>query len=535
MFISLTAWLNKLNTLYLCSLLVLITSLCYLNTLNNGLFFDDEQFIYNNQAVKTFSLAGFFGQSLVSEGGKISNYYRPILFLGYGMEYSLFGPVGFIYHLDSFLLHAAGGVVLFLLLKKLFAKKTLAFTTSLLFLIHPIQTEAVAYASGRGDPLSFFFSLLTLYFSLTKEKKHQILAWTFLVLALLSKEVTLMLPGLIFLVQLFSKKSLTKHTIYQSLKTTLPFAVITLIYFILRLTVLNFANTLNFYQATNIYSSSLFVRLNTFFHLFPSYLQLLIFPKTLFMERDSGIVIQTLPTVLSVISFVGCLGAVGAAILLRKKYPILLFAIQWVVISFIPTSGILPINGIFYEHFLYYPSVGFFLLAVYGFFLLYEHSSATIRLVLGVSLCAVILILSIRTIIRNNDWHDPITFYRQLLSHVQSPRAYTNLAMTYADRGDNTDAITAYQRAIALSDTYPETHYDLGNSYAAMSQVKQAESEYKKALAIDPSFYLSYIKLYSLYKQTNDLPGLSWIEHELTNLGQKNSQYLQLLQQLKSH
>lgn len=531
-----SALLNKLNTLsslYLVTILFLFVTMCYANTLANGLFFDDEHFIYNNQAVRSFDMGGFFGQSLTSGAGKLSNYYRPFLFLGFSIEYQLFGNNGFIYHLDSFLIHFAGGVVLYFLIKKLFINKLFAFLTTLLFLIHPIQTEAVAYASGRGDPLSFFFMVLTLYLSLSSNKRHQLFAIVTLIAALLSKEIALMTPGLVFLVHLFSQQKFTWTTLKKSIITTLPFAAITVIYFILRITVLNFANTLNFYNSENIYSSNLFVRLDTFFHLFPNYLGLLLYPKQLFMERDSGIQIVTTLTIQALLSIFGFVTLLILGWVKRKEWPIVLFSILWIIITFIPTSGILPINGIFYEHFLYYPSVGFFFIFSYAFLVLIVRVPKIGKEILGVSLVLGILALSLRTVARNAEWHDPVTFYKQTLTHVQSPRAYNNLAMAYADQGNNKEAIAAYKKAIGLVDAYPESHYNLANAYMELGDQTNAEKEYKNALKIDPAFYLAYIKLYQLYTINNNLSGKAWVKTELTELGKKNNEFLNLLQQLE--
>ena len=97
--------ISKLSSLYLITLLFLLALVCYLNTFGNSLFYDDEQFIYNNDAVKTLDIEKIFSQSLVSSSGKISNYFRPLLFLGFGIEYQLFGSNGFIYHFNSFIIH----------------------------------------------------------------------------------------------------------------------------------------------------------------------------------------------------------------------------------------------------------------------------------------------------------------------------------------------------------------------------------------------------------------------------------------------
>jgi len=527
--------ISQLNNFYILSILFLFVIFCYGITLGNGLFFDDEQFIYNNQAVINFDIPHLVTKSLSSESGQVSNYYRPLLFTGFSIEYQLFKDNGFIYHLDSFFLHFMGGALLFLLLKKLFDDQLYAFLTSLLFLIHPIQTEAIAYASGRGDPLSFFFIILTLLLITSKMRKYYLLSFITLIAALLSKEIALMSPGLIFLIFLFSKKSFSKDAIVNSLVKTLPYALITGIYFILRISVLNFNNTLNFYNSANVYSSSLLVRLETFINLFPTYLGLLVYPQSLFMERDAGIQIMTSLNIQILITLIGIIAAISYAIWKRKKWPVMLFSLLWIMITFIPTSGILPINGIFYEHFLFFPSVGFFLLFSYFFILLYRKSKPIIKEGLCLLLFIIILLLCFRTITRNREWHDPITFYNQTLSHVQSPRAYNNLAMAYADLGQADHAISTYHKAIELGDAYPETHYNLANTYAGIHDTRNAEKEYKKALLISPTFYLSYVKLYSIYRATNDKSGITFVHDRLTKLGESNPEFLRLLTELEKN
>jgi len=535
MFSDLLSKISTLNNFYIFSILFLFVICCYGVTLGNGLFFDDEHFIYKNEAVKNLDLTTLFSKSLSSGSGEVSNYYRPLLFTGFSLEYQLFNDNGFIYHLNSFLLHFLGSILLFLLIKKLFENRLLALLTSLLFLIHPIQTEAISYASGRGDPLSFFFIISTLLLLLSKKKNYRLMSFVTLGAALLSKEIALMTPGLIFLVYLFSQRSFTKETLIKSFIQTLPYAIITGSYFILRITVLNFSNTLNFYNAANIYSSNLLVRLQTFFNVFPTYVGLLIYPKSLFMERDSGIQIMTSFNLRIIVSIISIIVALCLSAWKRKSDPIILFSILWVAVTFVPTSGILPINGIFYEHFLFFPSVGFFLLLSHLFLLLYKRATHIFKEILCLLLFLCIITLCVRTISRNLEWHDPITFYTQTLSHVQSARAFNNLAMAYAESEKPHDAISTYKKAIALSDTYPETHYNLGNVYASIQDTSNAEKEYKKALSISPQFYLSYITLYSIYKSTNNKEGLDFVHENLSSLGKSNPQFVVLLNQLEKN
>lgn len=521
------------NPLHLATVLFIATVVLYANTLVNGLFFDDQQFIYENAAVTSFDIPALFSRSLVDGDGRLSNYYRPILFLGFTVEYNLFENSGAIYHLTSFLLHAGSGILLFFLLLKLFKNQTVAFFSSLLFLIHPVQTEAVAYASGRGDPLSLFFVLLTVLLSLGKSRGQKIAGAISLILGLLSKETALITPGLIFISHVVLKKSLSIQALKESFLQTLPFTLIASGYFALRLTVLNFADTLNFYRGENAYTSSIFIRINEFFHLVPQYLSLIFYPKDLFMERDLTISLVKGVTIPSATAFMGAVATFLLSLRLFRKHPVIIFGFMWTVIGFIPSSGIIPINGIFYEHFLYYPSIGIFIILSYLAFLLFKNIPLLGKAVLVFLAAAFIGLLFLRTIVRNTDWKDPITFYTRTSQHVQSARIYNNLAMAYAEEDLTKEAILTYKKALMISDAYPQTHYNLANIYLRNGDLAQAIPEYKKAVEIDPYFYLGYVRLFEIYESQQNTKELEDIEIILQKLGEKNPQFKTLLQNLK--
>lgn len=522
----------ELHNLYFFTFLFFVTFLCYANTLGNGLFYDDEDFIYNNVYVQNFAIDKYFTENVIAGTGKVSNYYRPILLLGYGMEYKLFGPLPFIYHLDSLLLHGLAGVFLFLLLKKLFRNNFIAIVTSTLFIIHPIQTEAVSYVSGRGDALSAVFLFLSLLFYLERKPLTYFLSAISLIFALLSKETALIAPGLFLLITFFQRKSLGK------IKKDLPFLFvvffITGAYFFLRLTTLNFQNTLNFYGGENIYTKSIIVRLLTFLSILPIYIGLLFFPKTLFIDRDVPVITGFNPIIIITILTIAC--CTFFSIKFYKKYPVFLFSLLWFFITFIPASGILPINGVMYEHFLYIPSIGIFLTFSYICFLILQKITKQVFFVFSILfLGTCFLFLTLRTIVRNNDWHDPITFYNQVIqNNPNGARIHNNLAMAYAENQENKKAIIEYKKAIALNDSYPQTHYNLANVYVSLNRLSDAEIEYKKATEIDPGFQRAYIALYKLYKQAGEKREIEKMLMLIQKHANENNGYKQLLQYLKT-
>ncbi len=527
--------LELVSSVYISFFLLCLTFVIYSNTLVNGLFFDDEHFIYNNQLVKAFNFPGIFTQSISKGDGFSTNYYRPLLLLSFTLEYKLFGNAGFIYHFMSILFHASGGIVLYLLLLKISKNKIISLITSLLFLIHPLQTEAVAYASGRGDPMSVFFILLTILFSFQGKKRF--FSMFFLICALLSKETAIITPILMFISHLTERKDLSIQTVKEVFKKALPSIGIVLFYIFLRLTIFNFADTLNFQQEHNSYTDNIFVRINTFFWLLPSYIGLLLYPKDLFMERDQLVSFQTSFSFSASISILLMFSFFLLAIKYFKKNALFFFSISWFYANFILFSGILiPINGYFYEHYLYAASIGVFLCIALGINKVITYEQQNVIRIFTLTIFSFILVFFIyRTWIRNFEWHDPKTFYEQTLRHIKSPRIYNNLGMAYSEEGQTDKAIAAYRNAINLSDTYAETHYNLANMYKEKGEFKNAENEYRRSLQINPYFYHSYIQLYAIYKQQQNNQGIQDIEKSLKKLGEKNSEYNKLLDILRNN
>jgi tetratricopeptide (TPR) repeat protein len=513
--------LKLLKSNYIFLTLLFVTFITYANIVTNQLFYDDEELIYQNSYVKDLrNFPKYFTQNMIAGAGKTSNMYRPILLTSFAIDYAIWknSPLG--YHLTSIILHAVNAILIFIFINWLFKNKLLTALTSLLFIIHPVQTEAIAYASGRTDPLYLFFGLssLLLFISLFKKGRYFIPRYIFsillFILSLLSKETAIIFPALFILI-FFTQKEY-KITFKKLLLLLLPFILLIIIYVSLRLTILNFANTLNFYKGNNIYSQNLFVRMMTLCAAFFQYLSVLIFPYDLIFARNVPII--TSPLNFWVIAFIFATSLLLIfSLVFWKKNKIFLFSLLWFFITLLPVAGIIPINSILAEHYLYLPSVSFFLLTSALFVYLWQkYQKNNNRLLLLFSASLICLSLFIRTVIRNIDWHDPITFYTKSLAQTPGhiPMRH-NLAMAYAEKGDITRAIMEYRQIIEIDDIYPNTHHNLANIYKALGEYKKAEAEYKKALEMDPNFRFSYLGLLDLYQKTGEKEKLTEIETKI--------------------
>jgi len=530
-------------------LLVLVGAIIYSFNLHNQLFWDDADWIVNNPTVHALgwdNIKFWFSHNTLAGIGMQSNYYRPFLFFTFAINYVISGVNPFSYHLFSNVIHIINGLLIFLLFSNVIKNKLVGFIAALLFLVHPIATEAVTYIAGRGDPLYVFFTLLGLWLFYSAESKklgwpgvttsssgliagkknlevvtpgwlswQKIVSLVVLVLGLLSREVAIVFPllALIFSIA-FLETGTFIRSILNSLKRTWPYFGVVFVYGILRLTLLNFNNTLNFYTTPNIYSENLPVRLFTFMHALFDYFGILFVPIKLHMERSVPIHLSPFDWPVWAVILLSA-GAIYGLYRLYKKdrgertFRFWFFVFGWFFVALGPVSGITPINAQIYEHWLYLPAVAIFLAVGYGFSWLLNFLSTNRkglrRLMVG-TFALYIGWLSYQSIQRNIVWGKPIEFYQDILTYEpDSVRINNNLGNRYYDEGNIDRAEYYYQRAVESEDIFPQPHYNLGTILQARGDNHGAIEEYKKALLINPYFHYPYQNLAHLYAQQGDL------------------------------
>lgn len=505
--------LNKVQIFVIVFLsFFLIGFLIYSNSFNNEFLWDDDDSIVNNTYIKDIKyFPRFFSENLIAGTGQITNYFRPILLISFSLDYQLFGlnPSGF--HVHNTLLHIITACLIFILLYKLSKKNLiLSYFPALIFLVHPLQTEAVTYIAGRADPLSSVLSLISLifYYYYRERKKIKYVIWSLLafILALLTKEQVILLPILISSLEIFfffSKKDWKK-----TLKKLSPFFFISLVYFILRISILNFNDILSSSSYLDNYSSSLITRLLTFTWVINKYFILLFNPSNLHMAYE----VEPVSTIFSwsVLLFISLITLfIILAYKTWSKNKLIAFGLLWSFIILLPRTNILKVNRAMYEHWLYLPIMGFFL-AFFSLILLQinkiKNKDKRKKIIYIFTTLTIIfsIYLSYQTIERNKDWKDPITFYEKNL--IYTPNSYiqrNNLAMAYDEAGRYKEAIKEYRQAISIADIYPQVHHNLANSLVVMGEIDEAKEEYLKAIEISPTFILPYRNLLSIYTRNN--------------------------------
>lgn len=502
--------------------LAAITFIMYSTNINNPLLWDDEDWIVRNPFVHELSiqnLKSLFTKNTLAGIGEKSNYYRPVLFVTFLFNYVFQGDSPASYHIISNLLHAGNAILIYLLVLMLFKKKSYAFLVALFFAIHPLQTEAVTYISGRGDPLSVFFILLGILVFLRYRKRFRWALFAFVVifevLAILSREVAATMPFFLLLLEMFLQ--LKERPFLQSLRLgiwrTAPFFAVAGLYGLLRLTVFNFKDTLNFYVANNIYTENLSYRIFTFFNALLDYVRLVFVPIGLHMERDVPLRTSLLQWPVWFVGL-GLLCGLCALIWLyrrdssmgRNNFRLWFLGLGWFFIWLGPSSGIVPVNARIYEHWLYFSLFGAGLLIMYYVDRLFGSVFIQKEKFVRYGIIALLLAYAgffIRTgIQRNYVWADAERLYKDILIYDPgNVRIHNNLGNVYFKRGDVDQAQAEYQAAVDGEDIFPQPHFNLGSILQDKKDIAGAIAEYQKSIELDPDFPFGYQGLAVLYAQ----------------------------------
>lgn len=465
-------------------LIIALGFLVYANALGGKFLYDDDKLIRDNIYIKSWDTIGKIFSKDIGAGAGVGyrfNFYRPVQMLLYMAIYSLCKLNPFGYHLASVLIHIAAALSIYFFANLLFNNKTLSFFAGMLFVAHPIHTEAVSYIAGVADPLAALFILLSFIFYIKDNMPAMMLCYAF---ACLSKEYSLILPALIALYCYVFKKEL-------KLNRLLPMLGVVLIYAALRI-------SLKFSISGTQVGTTFFQRVPGFFAAITNYIRLLFLPFGLHMEYG-------LPTFspfdikavigLGIVSFM-----LWYAFKRLSRDKLTSFAIFWFMVTILPVANLLPINAYMAEHWLYLPSIGFFfILANILSLLCRDHRT------LGVTIAALLIAFySVLTFRQNIYWKDPALFYEATLKYTpDNAGIYTNLGNTYAKKGDYGKALEAYQKALELKPASAGTHSVLGNLYARTNDPEKAVAEYKKAIEIDPHLIDAYNNLATVYYDMN--------------------------------
>ena len=535
---------HKWSDAALLLLLGLASVAVYANTLGNGFVYDDHEQVLHNPYLRSFRylpdiLTSNVWAHLGAQGE--SNYYRPVMTLGYLLCYQAFGDLAYIFHLYNIVFNTAVVMVLFFLSLRMFGRKDLAFWAALVFALHPVHTESVAWIAAITDVEMALFYLLAFYLFVRlsevdprKMSRYRLGMVVSFVLALFSKEPALTLPLL---------ATVYEHWFRPDRERT-PWRVkwgrygllwlLALAYIPFRVRMLG-----AFAPQIQMSTLSIYETLLSAIALVGRYIELLFFPVQLvafhvFRKSESWMnpeVLQGAGLILIV--------AMGFLYFFRKNRT-LAFSFVWFFATLSPMlNAKWMAANVFTERYLYLPSVGFCWLA--GSLMAHltregarEQRARTLAAWTGIGI--ILILFFIRTVIRNRDWNNDIVLYTKVLavypdaSHIhnnlgtvywmngsvkEAEREFlaaeklvpenaiyvNNLGLVYAHQERYEEALKKYQVSLLAKPHYAEAHLNMGDALRKMDRLPEAEIQYRAAVALSPLKARARNQLGELYQE----------------------------------
>ncbi len=463
-------------------ILFVLAFLPYFNIFLNQFVYDDGFQVVANPYAHSFRyLPRIFTTSVWSFQGAqgVSNYYRPMMTLGYLLAYQIAGLVPFSFHLMSIVLNAAVVWLVFLILRR-FSGERVALIAAGLFALHPIHTEPVAWIAAVTDLelAVFYLGTFLLFLKLPEAKnglRRRAAMCICFALALLSKEQAMTLPVFVMIFEHFYRDDRSTTTWKEKFSRYGALWIVAALYLTVRGFVMSgFAATI-MRPGLSWHDTVL-----TAISLIGGYLGKLIWPARLspFYVFHASHHLTDTPVLLGLAGLAVCALLFAA---LWKRAHIVSFAVVWI---FLPLGPVLNARWMpasaFGERYLYLPSVGFCWLLSWAAVQIWSGGVPAlprpVARAVPALLCGIALLYAVKTVTRNRDWRDDEALYQSAIgTQGDASLIRSNLGSVEFDRGNSQLAERDWLDAIATGPT--NTH-----ALDSLALLRQTQHRYFEAL-----------------------------------------------------
>jgi len=418
------------------------------------------------------------------------------------------------HHLTSVFIHTASAILLFILLVRLTKSPWRSTFVALLFALHPLHIESVAWVAERKDVLSAFFCFLTLLlyseYVARQNRTYYLFAFVAFLLGLMSKPMLVTLPLIMLLIDhwplnRFKKKqpsiegwqrASTLPTYIPLLKEKIPFFVCSL-----------GSGLVTIYAQQGaiqkIDALPLWPRLANATVTYLKYIGKMLWPTDLAVFYPFFFNIPTWQVAGAALLLLSI--SVGV-IRLGKREPYLVTGWFWYLLSLLPVIGILQVGAqSMADRYTYIPLTGLFIIAAWGIPLLIKGIPYS-RVILMSLAFASISAAAISTYQQLKYWQDSITlFERAILVTSKNALAHNNLASAMENKGDFDAAVENYLKAIDINPNYIDAYYNLGNALVRNGYASDAIELYRNVIALNDRYARAYTNLGVALSETGDI------------------------------
>ena len=488
----------------ICLLLALAAVIVYFPVTHYGFVnYDDSGYFFSNPHV----LGGLNWANLkwAFTTDDQANWH-PLTWLSLMLDAQLFGHGAVAPHVTNVLLHAANVILVFLLFQRLTAKIWRSAALAMLFALHPLHVESVAWIAERKDVLSGFFGLLTLlcYAYYAQNGVHSqssiprshsplsslpsslfyTLALVFFTCGLMSKPMLVTLPLVMLLLDDWPLQRFNHATVqpfnWRPFLEKIPFLLLSVAASVVTFIVQERGGAVS--ALTRI---PMGLRVENAFVSYARYLGKIFWPVNLAVlyPLPNG---WPWPAVMAAVALFAVLCA--AAIRLRRKYPFVFTGWFWFAGMLVPVIGIVQVGSqAMADRYAYLPLVGILVIVIWtlGEICATHRLPRSVLLAISAGLCVA---CAVRARNQVGNWeNDQSLFGHALLVTRNNYVASLDLGYWYSKNGRISDALHDYDRALKMSPNDPTALYDVGNAYAKLGYWTQAITDYRQALRISPN------------------------------------------------
>jgi tetratricopeptide (TPR) repeat protein len=468
---------------------------------NQFVNFDDYTYVYRNEHV-------LHGLSAENVRWAFTTYqaanWHPLTWLSLQLDASLWdaGPMGF--HGTSVFLHGLNAALLFLALQALTGAYWRSAVVALLFALHPLRVESVAWISERKDVLSTCFGLLALLayagYARVPNAMRYLTVFVALALSLLCKPMLVTLPFLLLLLDWWPlARGLSRRDWLRLTIEKVP------------LFLLVAASCAITYRAQSkegavmdLEDSPPIVRVANATISYATYLGKTAWPLNLAAYYPHpGTALRVLPFVAAGLLLVAL---TIAAVALRQRAPYLLAGWLWFLGTLVPVIGLIQVGLQAYaDRYTYFPQIGLLLALSWGVADLVQDRGLEWKRAAGTLAGVTAVVLAALTVQQIGVWHDSLTLWRHSLSVVRSATGLANLAETLEQSGEVTKAAALYREALALSPKSAQGYINLGNNLEKQGQLDEAAKQFRKVCELMPDSPIGHTNLGEIYKKQGKL------------------------------
>jgi len=472
-----------------------------------ALTFDDGEYLTNNPLVQHpswVSVRRFMTE--VFAPSTVRGYYQPLTMISLMLDCAAGGGPGNLlpFHRTSLILHLANTILIVILLYRLLGNVWVAAMTGLLFGVHPMTVEPIAWVGDRKTTLAAFFALWSILWYTSYARGPRTLTYGLCivcyVLALMSKPTTTLLPGAMLLLDFWPLRRLSVHSVLEKV----PFGIIAAISAVI--TVTSQGNTAPVGLPTEGSTVPMLLGLCHNIIFYPCKMLWPVGLTSMYIKPDSMSLAN--PMLLAMVTGTVALAAV---LLISLRWTRALLTGWLIFLSIVlPTAGGIGFTVVIAsDKYAYLPAIGLLLVLAWLLDRLAGDPAKArptwrpVGIGVGVLMVAGLLIIGTRQYLQEWETTERHEFYMLRLA-PNSPCTHVGCGNALKDKGEHARSFFHYSKAIELKPDYALAYNNRGNASREMGNLSQAIHDYTKAIELQPDFAGAYYNRANAYNTRGD-------------------------------